>query len=107
MYFWLIEGFLFFIFFYYYLNSSQEPVYTYDFSATQVTYLFNLSTSYFTFLLLIVLVFILYYTLLNLASFTFTQKLFYITLSSLLLVYIFLQESYQLYYVLNTFCESF
>ena len=104
-YFWLIEGFLFSLFFYYYLNSSQEPLYFFDESSMQRTELLALSTSYFTYILLVFLIFYGLYALLTISNSTFRQHLIHILAITLGLLYIFLVESYQFYYVITSFYE--
>lgn len=106
-YFWLVEGFLFSLFFYYYLNSSQEPLYMYDESALNQTYLFSLINAYFSYILLVFLIFYLFFLLLNMPNFIFKQQLIHLTVISLLLIYIYLLENYQFYYVLTSFIENF
>ena len=104
-YFWLVEGFLFTLFFYYYLNSSQEPLYMYDESNFNQTFLPNLTTFYFSIILLIFVIFYSYYLLLNISNFSFKQQLTHLLINSVLMIYIFLLESYQFYYLINTFFE--
>lgn len=104
-YFWLVEGFLFTLFFYYYLNSSQEPLYMYDESNFNQTFLPNLTTFYFSIILLIFVIFYSYYLLLNISNFSFKQQLTHLLINSVLMIYIFLLESYQFYYLVNTFFE--
>ena len=76
MCFWLIEGFLFLIFFYYYLNSSAEPTYFYDFSALLRVNLFSLVGAFFSFIYILFIIILLYYTLLALTYLSTTQLLF-------------------------------
>lgn len=106
MCFWLIEGFLFLIFFYYYSNSSQEPLYFYDFSSLNQEHLFSLLSAYYNFFLLTLVVLILYYLMLNLNSFSFVQALFWFSIASIFIFYIFFIESYQFYYVITLFNEA-
>lgn len=50
--FWAVEGFLFSIFFYYFLNSSQEPLYMFDYNNVHNDFILNLQSGFFnTFLL--------------------------------------------------------
>ena len=106
-YFWLVEGFLFLLFFYYYLNSSQEPVYMYDFSSLNQSYLPNLWIMYCnTFILLIAIVY-LYFWILNISGFTFQQNVFHVFFITLIFIYLFFIESYQFYYVITVFFENF
>lgn len=103
--FWIVEGFLFSLFFYYYLNSSQEPLYFYDTSSLNQDYLLSLTNTYFNYLLLLVLIWYTYYVVLKLPQLIFKQYLIHLTIITLLFIYIFLLESYQLYYVLTLFYE--
>lgn len=105
-YFWLIEGFLFGLFFYYYLNSSQEPLYMFDESNLNQNHLSSLPSVYLSFILLIFMIFYSYYILINLNSFTFKQKLTHLTLVTVGLLFIFLIESYQFYYIITLFYEN-
>lgn len=104
-YFWIVEGFLFMLFFYYYLNSSQEPLYMYDESNFNQTFLPNITVFYFSILLLLFIIFYSYYLLLNISNFSFKQQLTHLLINSVLMIYIFLLESYQFYYLINTFFE--
>lgn len=106
-YFWLIEGFLFLLFFYYYLNSSQEPIYFYDESSLNQTYLFSLVVSYQSYLLLVFLIFYCFYFVLSLTTFNSKQQTLHILLITLGLIYIYLIENYQVYYILTSFFENF
>lgn len=105
MCFWLIEGFLFLIFFYYYINSSQEPTYMYDTVTVTTDYLFSLTAYYFNMLFLVIVIFILYYVILQSAVLTYLQSLVFFLLLSFIIFYIFFIESYQVYYVLTAFRE--
>ena len=105
MCFWLIEGFLFLIFFYYYLNSSAEPTYFYDFSALLRVNLFSLVGAFFSFIYILFIIILLYYTLLALTYLSTTQLLFWFFICSLFIFYLFFIETYQFYYLLNGFIE--
>jgi len=106
MCFWLVEGFLFLLFYYYYLNSSQEPSYMYDFSSLNQEYLLNLESAYISIYLLVVISFLFYFILLSLSSFVIYQLCFLLLVSSALIFYIFFLESYQFYYLINLFIEN-
>lgn len=105
-YFWLVEGFLFLLFFYYYLNSSQEPVYMYDYSSLNQSYLPNLLTTYCNSFLLIIIIIYLYFWLLSLSAFTNQQNIIHCFLITCIFMYIYVVESYQFYYVLTFFFEN-
>ena len=104
--FWIIEGFLFSLFFYYYLNSSQEPVYFYDTSSLNQDYLVSLTNVYFGYLLLVIMIWYSYCILLRLPQTIFKQNILHLTIITCIFIYIFLLESYQLYYTLTIFYES-
>lgn len=106
-YFWLVEGFLFSLFFYYYLNSSQEPLYMYDESNLNQVHLFSLINAYLSYILLVFIIFYSFYLILNINNFNSRQQIAHLTLITLFLIYIYLIESYQFYYVLTSFIESF
>lgn len=105
IYFWLVEGFLFSLFIYYFLNSSQEPLYMYDFNALNQTYLINLFSYYNSNILLVIFLLVIFVLLLFLVNSTINQNLIFITFLTILFFYIFLVESYQFYYVLTIFYE--
>lgn len=104
--FWLIEGFLFSLFFYYYINSSQEPLYFYDSSSLNHDYLSSLPNMFWTSIVLIILIWYSYFILLQLAQYTVKQHILNLTVITLGLIYIFLLESYQFYYVISLFYEN-
>lgn len=104
-YFWIVEGFLFSLFFYYYLNSSQEVLYFFDEVNLSQTFLTNLPSLYFSYLLFIFLIFYSLYLIMNLPSFSFKQNLAHLTIITVFYIYGFLLETYQFYYILNGFFE--
>lgn len=105
-YFWIIEGFMFSLFFYYYLNSSAEPVYMYDESNLNQQFLPSLTASYQSYLLLLFIFFYTLYLLLALPTFKSTQQIFHLTVMTLCYTYIYLLENYQVYYILTSFYEN-
>lgn len=106
IYFWLVEGFLFSIFFYYYLNSSQEPLYAYDTAALQQDYLVNIVVFYFNLFILIFIIIYFYFLILNATQFINSQNLQHILFITILLIYIYIIESYQFYYTITVFFEN-
>ena len=106
-YFWVIEGFMFSLFFYYYLNSSAEPVYMYDESNLNQQFLPSLIASYQSYLLLLFIFFYTLYLLLALPTFKSTQQIFHLGLMTLCYTYIYLLENYQVYYILTSFYENY
>lgn len=107
VYFWLIEGFLFSLFFYYYLNSSQEPLYMYDEANLNQLLTFSLTTTFYSYTLLVFLIFYSFYILLNLVNFNTRQLTAHLGLATVVLLYVYLLESYQFYYVITSFYENF
>lgn len=105
IYFWLVEGFLFILYFYYYLNSSQEPNYFYDHSSVNQDYVLNLQTSYISLFLLFFVLLLMSYLLLSIQFLTIWQQSFYFTIITFILLNIFFIETYQFYYLLNSFYE--
>lgn len=103
--FWLIEGFLMLLFFYYYLNSSQEPVYMYDFSSLNQEYLISLTTISSNIILLSLVIYFMYATLLKINFNNWPQLNAYLGLISVFIFSSFFVETYQFYYVLSTFNE--
>ena len=105
--FWLIEGFLILLFFYYYLNSSQEPIYMYDYSALNQEYLISLNVAGLNIIILSLIIYVMYFTILRINSNSWAQLNFYLLIISLFIFYSFFIESYQFYYVLSSFNERF
>lgn len=105
-YFWLIEGFLFLLFFYYYLNSSQEVYYMFDESNLNQTHLLSVKAFYAGNLVLITLIVYSLYVLINLNNYQFKQLLTHLTIITCGLIFMFLTECYQFYYIITMFYES-
>lgn len=105
-YFWLIEGFLFLLFFYYYLNSSQEVNYMFDEASLNQSRLLSLVTFYITGALLLLLILYSIFILLNINAFTFKQLLIHVAVISVCIIFIFLVECYQFYYIITSFYET-
>ena len=103
--FWLIEGFLLLLFFYYYLNSSQEPMYMYDYSALNQEYLVSLYTILLNVILLSVVIYFMYFTLLRINSNSWEQLSLYLIIISIFIFFSFFIETYQFYYVISVFNE--
>lgn len=107
IYFWISEGFLFTLFIYYYLNSSQEPFYMYDYTSINYNFLPNLFVLYFNNWILIFSIIFFFFWFLNLNAFNFTQNTFYGLIIVLFILYLYYIESYQFYYILTYLFESF
>lgn len=103
--FWLIEGFLILLFFYYYLNSSQEPMYMYDYSALNQEFLVPLQIAGINVVVLSLVIYFMYFTLLRINSNSWTQLNLYLVLISVFIFFSFFIETYQFYYLLSTFNE--
>jgi len=106
IYFWLVEGFLFTLFFYYYLNSSQEPCYMLDSSSLNQSYLPNLSNIYINSFILIATIAYYYYWTLNFPNFTVQQTIFSVLIITVYFLYTYIIESYQFYYTITLFFET-
>lgn len=103
--FWLIEGFLILLFFYYYLNSSQEPLYMYDYSAINQEFLVSLQVIFINIVLLSVVIYFMYFTLIRLNSNSWTQINIYLVIISVFIFFSFFVETYQFYYIISSFNE--
>lgn len=103
--FWAIEGFLFSLFFYYYLNSSQEPLYMYDRSNLNNDFILNLQNGFFSTFLLSAVLFGCYILSLYITVHTQFQSLCILLIISIGVFYLFFLESYQIYYVFNGFAD--
>lgn len=106
MIFWLIEGFLFLLFFYYFLNSSQEPLYMFDYSNLNQEFVIQLKNSYKNMILLSLAIYASFILILNLNFFLFTQSIVILFLISLIIFYTLYVESYQFVYIINLFVDK-
>ena len=77
----------------------------YDEANLNQTFLPNLTSFYGSMVILFIVIFYSYYLLLNISNFSFKQQLLHLIINSTLMIYVFLLESYQFYYLLNTFFE--
>lgn len=106
MIFWLIEGFLFLLFFYYFLNSSQEPIYMFDYSSLNQELLIQLKSSYKNMILLSLAIYLSFILLLNLNFYVYYQNILILSLISLIIFYTLYIESYQFVYIINIFADK-
>ena len=106
MIFWLIEGFLFLLFFYYFLNSSQEPLYMFDYSNLNQEFVIQLKNSYKNMILLSLAIYISFILILNLNVFVYAQSIAILFLISLIVFYTLYIESYQFVYIINLFVDK-
>lgn len=93
------------LFFYYYLNSSQEPIYMYDFSSLNQEYLISGQVIATNVVLLSLVLYFTQFTLLRVNSNHINQVNLYILIISIFIFNSFFVETYQFYYVLSTFSE--
>lgn len=105
MCFWLIEGFLILLFFYYFLNSSQEPLYMYDYSSLNQEYLLSLQSISLNIILLSLVIYFMYFTMLRINLNNWVQLSLYLIIISIFIFFSFFVETYQFYYVISTFNE--
>jgi hypothetical protein len=105
MCFWLIEGFLILLFFYYFLNSSQEPMYMYDYSSLNQEYLLSLHSISLNIILLSLVIYFMYFTMLRINLNNWSQLNFYLIIISVFIFFSFFLETYQFYYIISTFNE--
>lgn len=106
MVFWLIEGFLFLLFFYYFLNSSQEPLYMFDYSNLNQELLIQLKTSFKNMILISIAIYLCFILILNNNFLTYYQNLLTLMLISLIIFYMLFIETYQFVYIISIFSEK-
>lgn len=105
--FWLIEGFLFLLFFYYFLNSSQEPLYMFDYSSLNQELLLQLKLTYKNLLLISLSLYLSYLLIYNLNYLTYYQNLILLTIILLTIFYSLYIESYQFIYIISLYADKF
>lgn len=106
MVFWLIEGFLFLIFFYYFLNSSQESLYMHDYSNLNQELLIQLKTSYKNMILLSLAIYFSFILILNNNYLNYYQNILLLSLISLIIFYMLYVETYQFVYIVTLFTDK-
>ena len=106
MVFWLIEGFLFMLFFYYFLNSSQEPLYMFDYSNLNQELLIQLKSSYKNMILLSLAIYLSFIVILNNNFLNYYQNILLLSLVSLIVFYMLFIETYQFVYIINLFADK-
>lgn len=106
MTFWLIEGFLFLIFFYYFLNSSQEPLYMHDYANLNQEFLIQLKVSYKNMILLSFAIYFSFILILNNNFLNYFQNVVLLTIISLIVFYMLYIETYQFVYIITLFAEK-
>ena len=103
--FWVIEGFLFSLFFYYYLNSSQEPLDMYDHTNLSNDFILNLQSGFLSTFLLSAILYTCHILALLITHRTYFQSVILLLVMSVGVFYLFFLESYQIYYVFNGFSD--
>lgn len=104
--FWLIEGFLFLLFFYYFLNSSQEPLYMFDFNNLNQEFLLQLKSSYRNLIILSLCIYLSFILILNNNFLNYYQNIVILSIISFLIFYMLFIESYQFVYIITLFSEN-
>ena len=104
--FWLIESFLFLLFFCYFLNSSQEPLYMFDYSNLNQELLIQLKTTYKNLILLSLAIYISFILMFNLNYLQFNQNVILLVLILLIIFYSLYVETYQFIYIISLFGDK-
>lgn len=99
--FWILEGFLFVLFFYYFLNSSQEPLYMFDYANLNQEYLLQIRISYKSMMWLTFIIYLCLILIVNLNYKTYYQNILLLMFISLCVFYTLYIESYQFVYVFS------
>lgn len=105
MCFWMIEGFLFMIFFYYLLNASSEPYFMYDTYGLYINHLLPIKPFLFNSFLVVLTLNILMFLLINTKYVGLKKNTCLLLLVTLVLLYLLFVESYQFYYLVNFYSE--
>ena len=105
MCFWMIEGFLFIIFFYYLLNASSEPYFMYDTYGLYINYLLSIKSFLINSFLIVVVLNLYMYLLLNTKFVSLRKNIYLLLFITLFLLYLLFVEAYQFYYISNYYCE--
>lgn len=105
--FWVLEAFLFLIFFYFTINSSSEPVYMYDQSNIFKTHLFSWRFFLIKLLPLTFLIVVTYIYLVSLKWNVFSKNLIILLLLTLILTYVVWLEFYQFFHIVNFYSNLF
>ena len=104
--FWIIEGFLFLLFFYYFLNSSQEPLFMQDFNNLNQEFLLQLKLCYRNLVFLSFIIYFGFILILNINFLNYKQNIVLLFIISLIMFYTFYIESYQFIYIITIFSEN-
>ena len=105
MCFWMIEGFLFIIFFYYLLNASSEPYFMYDTYGLYINQLLIIKNFLLNAFLVVITINLFIFILINTKFSTFKKNTYLLIIITLILLYLLFVESYQFYYLLNYYVD--
>jgi len=106
MIFWLLEGFLFSLFFYYFLNSSQEPLYMFDYSNLNQELLINLKNTFKNMISLSIGIYFSFIIILNNNYLTYYQNILMLSFITIIIFYTLYIETYQFVYIILKFSEK-
>ncbi len=106
LYFWLIEGTLFFFFTYCILNASQEPVYVYDNIQVYKTHFYSWKLFLVKIILSTLIVILIYMLLLSLRWNTFTKTNNIALVTTVVILYVAWLEFYQFFHLMNCYGTS-
>lgn len=95
--FWILEGVWLILFFYYFLNSSQEPLYMFDYGSLNQEYLIPLKTSYKNLIFLSLAIYLSFILMLNLNYFVFSQSILLLMLISLVVFILYILKHINLF----------
>ena len=101
--FWIIEIFLFLLFFYYFLNSSQEPIYFYDFNNLNQEILIQIEVGIYSNIILVFCIVLSMYLLFNINLLTHIKIYVILIILILSIFFMLCNESYQFFYIINNF----
>jgi hypothetical protein len=94
------------IFFYYFLNSSQEPLYMYDYASLNQELLLQLQVSYKNMILLSLAIYLSFIMILNNNYLNYYQNIILLSLISLIVFYMLYVETYQFVYIISIFTDK-
>lgn len=99
--FWVLETFLFLIYFYLTLNASEEPVYMYDQLKLYKTHFFSWRIFIIKIIPVISLIILSYYLQMSLKWSLFNKQSLLVLLITVILVYVVWLEFYQFYHIIS------
>jgi hypothetical protein len=105
--FWILEGYLFLIFFYLTVNASAESFYMYDQTQIYKTHLYSWRFFLLKLLPITFLIVIGYIYLLSLRSIVFSKNVLFLFLLTAVLTYVIWLEFYQFYHILHFYGNLF